>query len=242
MLHHDEIGSGTSIGFVHGFTQTRRSWEPIVDRVQDARLKLVDLPGHGLSDLRVPSFPETASAIVETIGSGCYVGYSMGARLCLRAALDHPEHVTKLILIAGTAGIEDPAARAARLQNDLALADHIESIGLRSFLDEWLAQPMFSDLDHESEEYRLENTALGLAAALRMLGTGAMEPMWSALGSLQVPTLLIAGERDQKFVEIGSAMQENIPGSRIAIIEGAGHAVHRGYPEEVTDLIREFVG
>ncbi|HVF12856.1 MAG TPA: alpha/beta fold hydrolase [Actinomycetota bacterium] len=242
MLHLDEIGSGPAIGLVHGFTQTRRSWEPIVDHIQDATLKSVDLPGHGLSDLRVPSFGETARAIVETIGSGCYVGYSMGARLCLRAALDHPESVTKLILIAGTPGIEDERARGARLASDLALADRIESIGLRAFLDEWLSQPIFSDIDHDSEEYRLENTAIGLASALRRLGTGAMESMWSALGSMQVPTLIIVGGLDRKFVDIGHEMQERIPGSRIAIVEDAGHAAHRGSPDEVTELIREFAG
>ena len=50
------------------------------------------------------------------------VGYSMGGRMALRTAVDHPHLVRRLVLIGATPGIEDPADRAARAEQDRATA------------------------------------------------------------------------------------------------------------------------
>src|ERR671931_138833 len=87
----------------------------------------------------------------------------------------------------------------ARRRSDEALAERIEAIGVEAFADEWGAQPLFAGQDERvaaaAHADRLRNTAAGLAAALRGLGTGAMQPLWSRLGELALPVTLVVGER-----------------------------------------------
>ena len=94
-------------------------------------------------------------------GTGTYVGYSMGGRVSLHAALAHPDAVERLVLIGATAGIDDPDERAARREADDRLADHIEAVGVPAFIDEWLANPLFAGLTEATalRSDRLRNTA-----------------------------------------------------------------------------------
>ena len=99
---------------VHGFTQTARSWEPIEPRLpRDWDVQALEVPD-GLD------FVATADTLGHRGGAGVWVGYSMGARLCLRLALDRPELVERLVLLSGTAGIESAPqrARARRTADD----------------------------------------------------------------------------------------------------------------------------
>ena len=84
---------------------------------------------------------------------------------------------------------------------------------------------------------RLRNTPAGLAAALRGLGTGVMDPLWDALPSLAVPVTLAVGERDEKFRAIAERMAAVLPRAEIAVVEGAGHAAQLEAPDAVAALL-----
>lgn len=229
---------------VHGFTQTHRSWDPVAARLAPyRRVVRVDLPAHGASAaVRVSDVGEAALVLGETCGTATYVGYSMGGRVCLRLAVDRPELVRALVLVSTSPGIEDEAERAARREADDALAARIEREGLEGFLRGWLAQPMFEGLPPETIEDRRRNTAEGLAAALRAMGPGAMEPLWDRLGVLVMPIRLITGERDPKYIQIAERMRSLIPAMpRIARVSGAGHAAHLEAPEMVSGFIESFL-
>src|SRR6266498_1374055 len=168
--------------------------------------------GHGGSAAPEASFAEAAALLGEAGGAAAYVGYSLGGRLCLRLALDRPDLVRSLVLIGASPGLDDPAVRAARRASDEALAAELERVGLERFLDRWLAQPLFASLPPEraGRADRLANTTRGLAASLRLHGTGAQEPLWDRLATLRPPTLLITGARDQKFAGIAERMTKAI--------------------------------
>jgi 2-succinyl-6-hydroxy-2,4-cyclohexadiene-1-carboxylate synthase len=96
--------------FAHGFTQTARSWTVLGNLLRRRRPGIevtgVDLPGHG--DARPPDDADlwaSADRLVAEGGAGTYVGYSMGGRVALHAALAHPDSVRALVLIGATAGI-----------------------------------------------------------------------------------------------------------------------------------------
>jgi 2-succinyl-6-hydroxy-2,4-cyclohexadiene-1-carboxylate synthase len=137
------------------------------------------------------------------------------------------------VLVSGTAGIDDADGRAARRASDEALADRVERIGVEAFLDEWLSLPLFAGLDATTDgrAARLENTAAGLASSLRLAGTGTQVPLWDRLGSLTMPVLVVAGERDEKFVALAHRLAGAIPGADLAIVGGAGHTVHLEQPD-----------
>lgn len=252
MLHHitdSRSGAGRGrasyrIVLVHGFTQTLASWEQIVPLLSEhADIVRVDLPGHGGSGHVRLDFAQTARAIAKVGGDhAVYVGYSMGGRLCLRLALDHP--CRALVLLGSSPGIADPTERIARLTTDDALASSIERDGVPAFIDRWLAQPMFATLRTSDKdlEARRANSATGLASALRELGSGAQEPLWDRLGEIRTPTLLMAGAHDARYMTVAQEMAEAMgTNAATAIVPDAGHAAHLEQPDTFASLLTDFL-
>lgn len=231
----------------HGFTQTARSWEDVEQRLRRAVPSLdtvaVDLPGHGDAAEVVTDLWGAADHLVEAGGDGVYLGYSMGGRVALHAALAHPDSVHSLVLIGATAGIDDSALRTERRASDELLAERIEAVGVAAFLDQWLSNPLFAGLDEESagRPDRLRNTVDGLTSSLRNCGTGSQEPLWDRLGQIRCPTLVMVGERDAKFRELGQRLIEAIPDSHLAIIPESGHTVHLEQPDASVAAIADFL-
>ena len=223
----------TGFVVVHGFTQTPASWAPV--------LRLLDVPA------RAPAVPDgtdfVATAAGLDVGPGDYVGYSMGGRLCLQLALDRPATVHRLALVSASPGIADDAERAERREADERLAQEIERDGVDAFLERWLAQPLFASLPREragTEERRAHNTVETLTYQLRVLGQGVQPSNWDRLGELKMPVLLIAGERDTKYVDLAHRMAAAISDARVEVIPGAGHACHLEQPEAVAHLLRSW--
>jgi 2-succinyl-6-hydroxy-2,4-cyclohexadiene-1-carboxylate synthase len=244
-LYAERFGlQGDRLVFVHGFTQTGRSWLPVATAfAREYDVMLVDAPGHAGSVGVRADLRRTADLLGQTGGTGTYIGYSMGGRMCLHLALTHPYLVPRLVLLSTTAGIADELERSERRDRDDALADSIEADGVAPFLDRWIAQPIFEGLAiTESErEDRLRNTSEGLASSLRMAGTGTQDPLWPRLKELTMPVLIIAGERDTKFIDIGRQLAAGIQRSRLVTVPGAGHAVHFEQPIVTAELIADFL-
>ena len=229
---------------LHGFTQTGRSWQAVGQALAGRYRALApDLPGHGEFAARRPASFAACDAYLRALTGGpvTLVGYSMGGRIALHAALGLGARITRLVLVGASPGLADPAERAARRADDEALADRIERIGLEAFVAEWAAQPLFAGMPRGIAEQahadRLRNTAGGLAAALRGLGTGAMPPLWDRLGELAIPVELVVGERDAKFRAIAERMSAALPSARLRVVVGAGHAVHLEAPDAVAEAI-----
>jgi 2-succinyl-6-hydroxy-2,4-cyclohexadiene-1-carboxylate synthase len=234
--------------FLHGFTQTHHHWHrcaSLIDRTlgDDPTLVFVDLPGHGLSSGDRLTIEQAALEMVALAGDGTYIGYSMGARHALAAACAGAPEIERLVLIGGTAGLADAGARHARVADDEAKAVHLEAVGVEAFVDEWLAQPMFAGLPVTSDDrrHRLRNTVDGLAASLRLAGTGAQAPLWDVLPTIAIPVLVLAGARDPKFTEIGRRLAGAIPAATFAPIPDAGHAAHTEAPEALASLVGDWL-
>jgi 2-succinyl-6-hydroxy-2,4-cyclohexadiene-1-carboxylate synthase len=219
--------------FVHGFTQTSASWEPVTSRMTgDARL---------LQVAQAADFVATAHAL--DVGPAEYVGYSMGGRLCLQLALDRPEAVERLVLVSASPGIDDGADRAARRTADEQLAASIERDGVDAFLERWVAQPLFATLPRDRAgiaERRAGTTVASLTHQLRVLGQGAQPSNWQRLAHLAAPTLLIVGALDVKYVDIAHRMAAAIPDARVEVIADAGHACHLEQPDTVAHLLASW--
>jgi 2-succinyl-6-hydroxy-2,4-cyclohexadiene-1-carboxylate synthase len=240
---------GQTLVFLHGFTHTHHHWHAPARIIADAldeghRHRFVDLPGHGLSASERTSIsdPATAAALAALGGAGMWVGYSMGARFALHAALAPLHQIQQLVLIGATPGIDDDQERAERRTLDEHRAASIETDGVDVFLDAWLAMPMFARLpvDDDGLAQRRRNTAAGLASSLRLAGTGSQTSLWGRLGEIEMPVLLLAGELDTKFVEIGQRMAALLPDATFTAIADAGHAAHAEQPAAVADAIRSW--
>jgi len=221
---------------VPGFTQTASSWSGVLDVVREpCAVRALDVPIAG-------SFAETADAIGAAGGRAIYVGYSMGGRLSLHLAIDRPDLVRGLVLVSASPGIVDSRERAARVDADEVLAERIEREGVDAFLAHWLAQPMFATVPADAPGLadRRALTPGYLAACLRQLGAGVMEPMWDDLPKLTMPVLLVTGTRDDKYTGIARRMLEHMqPGVTHVELDG-GHALPLEQPAALGGLITAF--
>ena len=203
----------------------------------------LDAPGHGANVDGALSLPQYAEDIAAIMKPGILVGYSMGARMALHVALQHPEMVSQLVLISGTPGLKTQTERDARRNSDNELANRIEKIGTPLFIDEWLALPIFSGLTKDSNQRndRLQNSPKGLADSLRHAGTGTQESLWENLHRLSMPVHLITGELDVKFNTIASDMNPLLQSSEMTVVPNVGHTVHLEDPTTSSQILDSII-
>jgi 2-succinyl-6-hydroxy-2,4-cyclohexadiene-1-carboxylate synthase len=231
---------------LHGFTHTGTSWDPVVAALAERYRALApDIRGHGAAAGRGPV---TLDGVLDDVAAAApsrftLVGYSMGGRIALHAALAPAlaPRVERLLLIGASPGIADPAERAERRAADDRLADEVERMSIEEFARRWALTPVLAGQPRAVAAAvhadRLRNQPAGLAGALRGLGTGALGSLWDRLSEVRAPTTLIAGERDAKFRAIASDMARALPTADVAVIPGAGHAVHLEAPDQVAEAI-----
>ena len=241
---------------LHGFTGSGAAFDHLEGPLgEQVSASAPDLPGHGGSPVPAAApgrdaFSAAADVVALTLAASFagpvhLAGYSMGARLALAVALEHPELVKSLVLESGGAGLASPSVRAERRAADEELARSLEREGLRAFLARWEETPVLAELKRLSPEVqqalrarRLGNAAVGLAWALRNLGQGAQPSYWPRLSALRVPVLLLHGARDAKFAALAGALAGLIPGARLQAIDGAGHTPHLERPEAYAAALR----
>lgn len=233
-----------SIVLLHGFTQTGASWDPVRSRLGERyRVLAPDLPGHGPDGTAAPVDLNATVASVLGGAPARFVlgGYSMGGRVALHAALAAPGRVERLVLVGATAGIEDAGARAERQAADEGLAERIEGMAIEAFAAEWARTPVLAgqppDVLAAAQADRLRSRPAGLAAALRGLGQGACPPVWHRLGKLELPVVLVVGERDERYRAIAARLESALPDAVTVTVPGAGHAVHLEAPAAVAAVL-----
>lgn len=257
----EEEGEGPLLLLLHGYTGSGDSWRSLSARLAGSfRTVRLDLIGHGRSS--APPEPERYGmervvadlfALADRLGGApglpfFLLGYSMGGRIALHAALRKPQRLRGLVLESASYGIPDPAERGERLRRDEALAASIEAGGVEAFVDRWERLPLFAtqcalppEVWRAQREQRLASSPQGLANALRGLSPGAHDALLNRLGEVAAPTLIVCGELDEKYVAIGRAMAAALPKARFEAIPGAGHNAHLERPAAFERAVASFL-
>jgi 2-succinyl-6-hydroxy-2,4-cyclohexadiene-1-carboxylate synthase len=209
-------------------------------------LVCIDLPGHGVNAEIETDLHGAGRLLVEAGGPQPFhlLGYSLGARVSLHAALFRPSAISSLTLIGATGGIDDDDERRARKARDDEMADNLEKGGdVTGFLRRWLTNPMFSDLTAEAAGLgaRENNSAHGLATSLRLCGTGNQTPLWTRLCELKMATLALAGACDIRFSLHAQRIAKLVEHGMFSTIPGANHAAHLSQPHLVAAFVRHFI-
>ncbi|MEA2468068.1 MAG: 2-succinyl-6-hydroxy-2,4-cyclohexadiene-carboxylate synthase [Thermoleophilaceae bacterium] len=221
-----------NVTFVPGFMQRGESWQPVAARLAERyRVSCLDFATWTFEQ-RLDEMPT----------GGAVVGYSMGGRLALHAALREPGRYASLVLVGVSAGVAD---RDERRRADEALAGWMEQHSIEAVVERWERQPVFStqspELRAQQRAGRLTHDPRKLAQLLRSAGQGVLEPVWDRLPELRCPVLLMAGELDRPYAAAAKRMAERIPGARVRIVPGAGHAPQLEQPRLVAEFLDEHL-
>ncbi len=235
---------------LHGFTETDQVWSDFFAGHVPVRCPV--LPGHGWKPCppgtTLGSTAAGVSPLLAPGGGDDLLGYSLGGRVALQLALDHPGRVRRLVLISSGPGLADPTEREKRKLRDERLAQILEEDGISPFTAWWEStpalrphRPLSRPVDESLRSLRLNQDPLCLAGVLRHLSHGAMDDLAPRLGTLTMPVLLIAGDSDTAYCQRMREMAAMIPRSRLQLIADAGHAVHREKPEAVRNAVITFL-
>jgi 2-succinyl-6-hydroxy-2,4-cyclohexadiene-1-carboxylate synthase len=220
------------------------AWRPVAELLPERYpSRLLDHAEHSFEG-RLREIGESAASTPDGLPP-VLVGYSLGGRLALRAALRDPASFTAVVLVGSTAGIDEGPLRVQRAEADEKLASWIEVMPIEDIVALWERQPLFADqsdlLVDEQRPGRLSHDPRSLALLLRTAGQGTLEPVWHELRTLEVPLLAIAGARDDGYSAAAKRIAATAPNARAAIVEEAGHAAQLQQPARVADLITEFL-
>ncbi|MEA2418059.1 MAG: 2-succinyl-6-hydroxy-2,4-cyclohexadiene-carboxylate synthase [Thermoleophilaceae bacterium] len=224
-----------AVVFIPGFMQPASAWAGVAEQLD---------PPTTLLDHREHSYEGRLDEIAAAGAGALLVGYSLGGRLALRAALRDRDRYAGLVTVGVTAGIDEAAERSARAEADERLASWIEAAPIEDVVAIWERQPLFADqseaLVERQRAGRLAQDPRELALLLRTAGQGVLEPVWSQLLTFELPLLALAGARDEGYASAANKIADTAPNGKARIVENAGHAPQLQQPEDVASVIAAF--
>lgn len=262
--HHfgTESKSAPAVLMLHGFMGCGEDWKGVAESITPTlRCLCPDLPGHGAQRYDIAGsaagIPEIAAALVEyldenEIDTCTLIGYSMGGRIALYTALYYPHRFSRLVLVSTSPGLRTTQERSNRLIQDKRLQQELAGMGegsseLEAFLRRWYQQPLFSELSKQPALFeslvqrRMKNNPPALQASLNTVGVATQPDCWNGLSKLTMPTLVVLGEKDEKYSRIGEEMTALFPKGRLEIIEGCSHSPHVESPGQLIAVLNHFL-
>lgn len=248
-LFYDITGSGPDVVLLHPFPLNHHFWDGVTDQLSPRyRLVFPDLRAHG--DSKAGDGPVTMQKLADDLERLCqdleitraiFVGVSIGGYALFELWRRYRERVAAIVLANTRAGAETPEGRTARLQT----AERVLREGTTGFTGE-LLQKLFSPATLANRP-DVVDAARSMAAKLSpadiaevQRGMAERTDSVPALATINVPTLVIAGEDDSVPLEELELMHRRITGSQFRVIARAGHYAAMEQPAEFGRLLRTF--
>ncbi len=253
-IHYDVRGSGSPVLLIHAGIADSRMWTPQLDAIAaDHRVARLDLRGFGETSTGPEEFfdwEDVAAVCGElSLSEMVVVGASMGARVAVEFALQRPDLVRGLVLVAPGIFFPDEARSASITASWSEMGEAFEAgkpERMREIeLSMWVDGPTRSSdrVDPElrravdemnARVYELESSAEGRQA----LSPPAVE----RLGEITVPTLIIVGAEDQPdIIRIADRLVAEIAKARLVTFENAAHMLSMEQPERFSELLLQYL-
>ena len=242
--------------FLHGFLGTPTEWLALLDRLPAAwrqRCHCLTLPGHGPEAPDAMPWPQLADWLDHELARrqirrAVLYGYSLGGRLALHYATSaqslHTDGCSKLaglVLESANPGLTSPEARRERMHSDALWVQRLRRESLRSVLEAWYRQPVFSDLTPARREelitLRSQHEPRRLAHMLAASSLARQPDLRPWLQCTSLPVLYLYGAADQKFANLAAKLLAACPALEGARIPSAGHNLHLTSPDEVAAVL-----
>lgn len=246
-LAYVEMGdpNGPPVVLLHGYTDTSRSWSLVAPHLTGYRLLIPDLRGHGASDApeccySATNFAHDIRLFLDAlkIERASVAGHSLGSMIAISLAAEHPQRVTKIALLAGTALV--PVSRGDWLwTNVTALRFPIDPNS--EFIREWAANPEVLEPAFATAA-RSETIAIkphvwrGIAREL------AEVPVGRHAADVKAPVLILSGGKDPLFgADHHAALLKAFPGAASHVYPALGHNFLWEDPADVARRIADFL-
>jgi len=269
-LHGHEVsyrmaGSGPAIVLVHGLTGSSTTWREVMPRLAEHHTVIApDLLGHGESakprgDYSLGAFASGLRDVMVALGieRATFVGHSLGGGVAMQLAYQFPERCERLVLVSsGGLGREvSPALRAVSLPGSELVLPLIFSPYLRRALEHVGSALNRGTGFHmgvkAAEVWRSYAGLTEVAGRTAFIHTvrSVIDPLGQRVSARdrlylaqEIPTLIVWGDRDHIIpVEHARISHDLIPGSQLAVVEGAGHFLPFEAPEAFLDALVPFL-
>jgi pimeloyl-ACP methyl ester carboxylesterase len=259
IVHYETAGQGPTVVLIHEAVGDGRMWAPQVDALSRGyRVVVPDLRGYGQSALPPERFRhvDDVRAVLDRLGIErvAAVGGSLGARVALELALTAPERVWALVLVApGLSGVEwSEDVRASWTAEDAALeagnVDEAVEVNLRTWVDGPHRRADEVDPGIRAHVGDMQRRALEVQVAAyadpdRQPAEEALDPPASArLAEVSATTLVVVGNLDQPdILALAERTAAEIPGARKVVVHGTAHVPNLERPDQVSELLLEFL-
>ncbi len=252
-LWREAAGDGPPVALIHAGIADSRMWDdqmaPFAARHRVVRY---DLRGYGRSPAVAGPFAHWRDlrGLLAALGLErvALVGCSIGGAVALDLALQRPELVAALVLVATPPGGFEPFDEETPQLRELEEAFEAGDVARAAELDMqvWVDGPHRAptDVDPAVRERALAMDRIALAS--EMAGLGEAEPLdppaVERLEEIHAPTLIVTGDLDQPgILRAGALMAQRIPGARTATIAGAAHLPNMEQPAAFTKLALDFL-
>lgn len=240
-LHYEVTGSGPAVLLTHGYSATGRMWAPQQQALK-GRYRLItwDMRGHGETESPAdPALYSEALTVADMralltflkVDTAVVGGLSLGGFMSLAFHLAHPDLVRALVLCDTGPGYRNPEARAGWNRAAERRARELEAGGLQ-------ALGAGTEVRATAKYHR---SAQGLAHAARGMLAQFDSRIIDHLPDIRVPTLIVVGGLDEPFRGASEYMAAKIPGARLEVIDGAGHAANLDRPEAFNNALLAFL-
>ena len=234
--------AGTPVIFLHGVTDSWHSFERVLPLLPTGiHAFALSQRGHGdssrpASGYRLSDMSDDLAAFMDAVRvqRAVVVGHSMGSSVAQQFAIDHPERLSRMVLIGAFAGYQDPEFQAFVKTSILPLTDPITS----EFAREWQLSTLARTMDAAHLDTAVAETLKVPAFVWHATFGGFLESgdVTGALARVTVPTLLMWGERDTYATrEAQQRLLQALPHAVLTTYEGHGHALHWEDPQRVVD-------
>jgi len=243
-------GEGPPLVLLHGALSDSRMWRRQLDDLSpDFTMVAWDAPGCGASadppeSFRLPEYAECLAALLQEIGltRPHVLGLSFGGGLAMEFYRRYPAMPRSLVLVsayAGWAGSLPPEVVEERLRTGLQQSEWPPDRVVEAWLPTLFTDSTPADVVRETATILSEFHPAGMRA---MLHAFAEADLLDMLPTVEVPTLLVYGEADQRSpLNVAEALHAKIPASTLVIIPGAGHDCSLEAPELFNALVRDFL-
>ena len=241
-------GSGQTLVFIHGLSDSLLYWEYLASNLKDHYHVLrVDLRGHGVSELKddeltIGLFADDLHCLLRelNIGKVCLIGFSLGGAVALDFAIRYPQMVSSLVLMSSFYRADE------HLENIFNQFKNALDKGFGDFYDLILPMVLCPDVINDNRKNlevlkEFASLSANTQAYIQACDAGLDFDVEEKLSQIDVPTLILAGKYDEITVlESQKELQRKITNSKLIVFDDVKHNLLVGKNnEEILNILKK---